>query len=270
LALELGTRQYELENINCKEKKVLYTWHQSLIERPGVTGSMVNCLEMIVKFSVDILNEQDIEVPLHLTWMDGVDGKDSLDENERDWYGLKILFILMCSPRAKDKELKYLDGFITGLEFSLESIISMSVLEIVEKIQNIGMQNKNAYYIQQAFQKIKHVYNSKIPNNAQTLQDNFEGIGMKIASLVVQYVYGTMEVNFIECIDLNSIYVLKLFSITYREFHAIYMLSIGLLNSIGLLIRQFAKLNLFICVYKVGFLTTSGKMSTIQLLCFHS
>ena len=168
-ALESGARQYELENINCKEKKILYTWHQSLIERPGVTGAMVNCLEMIVKFSVNILNEQDIEVPLHLTWMDGVDGKDSLDKNERDWYGLKILFILMCSPRAKDKELKYLDGFINGLEFSLESISSMSVLEIAEKIQNIGMQNKNAYYIQQAFQKIKHVYNGKIPNNAQTL-----------------------------------------------------------------------------------------------------
>ncbi len=168
-ALELGTRQYELENINCKEKKILYTWHQSLIERPRVTGAMVNCLEMIVKFSVNILNEQDIEVPLHLTWMDGVDGKDSLDKNERDWYGLKILFILMCSPRAKDKELKYLDGFINGPEFSLESISSMSVLEIAEKIQNIGMQNKNAYYIQQVLQKIKHVYNGKIPNNAQTL-----------------------------------------------------------------------------------------------------
>jgi len=150
LALESGTRQYELENINCKEKKILYTWHQSLIKRPGVTGSMVNCLEMIVKFSVGILNEQDIDVPPHLTWMDGVDGKDSLDKNERDRHGLKILFILMCSPRAKDKELKYLNGFINGPEFSLELISSMSVLEIAEKIQNIGMQNKNAYYIQQA------------------------------------------------------------------------------------------------------------------------
>jgi len=197
MALESNTRQYELEKINGEEKNMLYTWHQSLITRPGVTGSMVNCLEMIVKFSTDILNEQDVEVPPHMTWMDGVDGKDSLDKNERDHYSLKILFILMCSPRAKDKELKYLDDFINSPDFSLESIASMSVLEIAEKIQKIGMQNKNVYYIQQAFQKIKHVYNGKIPSNAKTLQDNFKGIGMKITSLVVQYAYGTVEADFL-------------------------------------------------------------------------
>ncbi len=205
---ETEKRQYDLEKINVEEKNTLYTWHQSLIDRPGVTGSMVNCLEMIVKFSTDILNEQDVEVPPCMTWMDGIHGKDSLDEKERDCYGLKILFILMCSPRAKDKELKYLDNFINGPEFSLDNIASMSVLEIAERIQKIGMQNKNAYYIQQAFQKIKHAYNGRIPSNAETLRDNFVGIGMKIASLVVQYVYGTMEVSFKLClykfISINS------------------------------------------------------------------
>jgi len=92
---------------------------------------------MIVKFSTNILNEQDIEVPPCMTWMGGVDGKDSLDENERDCYGLKILFILMCSPRAKNKELKYLDNFINGPEFSLESIASMSVSEIAENFKTL-------------------------------------------------------------------------------------------------------------------------------------
>jgi len=212
---ETEKRQYDLEKINVEEKNTLYTWHQSLIDRPGVTGSMVNSLEMIVKFSTDILNEQDIEVPLRMTWMDGVNGKDSLDEKERDQYGLKILFILMCSPRAKDKELKYLDDFINGAEFSLDNIASMSVSEIAERIQKIGMQNKNVHYIQQAFQKIKHAYDGRIPSNAETLRDNFLGIGMKIASLVVQYVYGQMEVSF---------------KLTLYKFISIYSICFGLIS----------------------------------------
>jgi len=38
-----------------------------------------------------------------ITWIDGVVGKDSLEENEKDNYGFKNLFLLMCSPRAKTK-----------------------------------------------------------------------------------------------------------------------------------------------------------------------
>jgi len=52
--------------------------------------------------------------------MDGVVGKDSLDANEKDWYGLKILFLLMCSSRANDKDLKYLDDFVSSPQFLLD------------------------------------------------------------------------------------------------------------------------------------------------------
>jgi len=53
---------------------------------------------------------------------------------------MKILFLLMFSARAKDKTLKYLDDFVNGPQFSLDSIASMSISEIADKIQNIGMQ----------------------------------------------------------------------------------------------------------------------------------
>ena len=135
-----------MEKTNVEEKNTLYTWHQSLIDRPGVTGSMVNCLEMIVKFSTDILNQQDIEVPPHMTWMDGIHGKDSLNEKERDCYSLKILFILMCSPRAKDKELKYLDNFINGPDFSLDNIASMSVGNCRENSKNCYAKQERVLY----------------------------------------------------------------------------------------------------------------------------
>ena len=101
----------------------------------------------------------------------------------------------MCSPHATDKKLKSLDSFLNSSEFLLDVVSSMLVTDIVSKIQQMGMQNKNAMYIQQAFQKIKHVYAGNIPNDATVLNDKFDGIGMKIALLVVQYIHGLIQVS---------------------------------------------------------------------------
>jgi len=118
-------------------------------------STMVESLEMIIKFSNDIVTEEGLEILARLTWMDGLLGYNSVDDNEKDKFGLKVLFLLMCTPRAKDKELQYLDEFLNSDEFSLDSVASMSVHDIASRIKKMGMQNKNALYIQQAFQK-KH------------------------------------------------------------------------------------------------------------------
>jgi len=77
----------------------------------------------------------------------------------------------------------------------LDIVSSMSVANILRQIQQMGMQNKNALYIQQAFQKIKHVYAGNIPKDANVLNDIFDGIGMKIALLIVQYIHGLIQVS---------------------------------------------------------------------------
>jgi len=104
---------------------------------------------------------------------------------------------------ATDKKLKSLDGFLNSSEFLLDIVSSMLAIDITSKIQQMGMQNKNAIYIQQAFQKIKHVYAGNIPNDATVLNYNFNGIGMKITLLVVQYIHGLIQVsdfsNFCSC-----------------------------------------------------------------------
>jgi len=51
------TRQYEKNQWWWKEQIVYLAW-VTFQSRPWVTGSMVNCFEMIVKFSMDILNER--------------------------------------------------------------------------------------------------------------------------------------------------------------------------------------------------------------------
>ena len=190
---------------------------------------MVESLEMIIKFSNDIVSEEGLEIPARLTWMDGLLGYDSVKDNEKDKFGLKVLFLLMCTPCAKDKELQYLDEFLNSNEFSLDSVASMSVHDIASRIKKMGMQNKNALYIQQAFQKIKHVWGGKIPSDPNVLT-KFDGIGMKIALLVVQYIYGIVKVSVTVMLSIHMIYLTQLF---FREYHVMFMLLIEPLNCIG-------------------------------------
>jgi len=55
-----------------KEKNLLITWHESLMMQ-GVTGMMVNSLEMIIKFSNEIVKVHSMEIPPRMTWMDGLE-----------------------------------------------------------------------------------------------------------------------------------------------------------------------------------------------------
>jgi len=101
----------------------------------------------------------------------------------------------MCLPQAMDVKLESLDYFLNGPKFSLDSIASMGIQEIANVIWPISMQNQNAFYIQQAFPKIKHgPWGGHIPNDYQIL-NKFDVIGMKISLLVMQYVYGIVQVR---------------------------------------------------------------------------
>jgi len=52
--------QYDKADMLMHEKVLLHKWQQLLYDQPGVTGSMVNSLEMIIKFLNEILKEKDI------------------------------------------------------------------------------------------------------------------------------------------------------------------------------------------------------------------
>jgi len=138
-----------------------------------------------------------------MNWMDGVDGKDSLDKNERYCYGLKILFILMCSPRAKDKELKYLDDFINGPDFLWNPLHQCLFQKLQRRFKKLECKTKMRIIFNKLFRRLS-LLKWQIQCNAETLWDNFKGIGMKIALLVVQYVYGTMEVSFNSFFENNA------------------------------------------------------------------
>ena len=98
----------------------------------------------------------------------------------------------------------------------------MSTEHILDEIKQMGMQNKNAYYIQQASQKIKHgPWGGHIPQDAKDLC-KFEGIGDKMSFLVTQYVYGKVQVSTFSSLQLNNwlfnIDLMSLFSFYVRHF----------------------------------------------------
>jgi len=128
----------------------LCKWEKSLEDQPGVTGAVVNTFEMIITFSKELMKGNGLEIPPQMTWMDGLMKMHTSTKEDATHYGLKILFVLMCSPQAMDKKLKSLDEFLNGLNFSLNKIALMSIQDISDEIWQIGMQNKNAYFSQQA------------------------------------------------------------------------------------------------------------------------
>jgi len=155
LNCDIDLREFDDTNLQLQQKIMIWEWQKSLINRPGATLTMVNPLEMIIKFSMDITKENQIKLLLHMTWLDGLEHGDCNNQQDLLKYGLKILFVLMC-PHALNKKLKSLDDFLNRPTFSLDKILGMSTQQILDEIKQMGMQNKNAYYIQQAFQKIKH------------------------------------------------------------------------------------------------------------------
>jgi len=101
--------------------------------------------------------------------MDSLIGAKSTDPCKKENYGLKLLFLLMCTPCARDKELKYLDDFLNGPEFSLDNISSMSIQQIASKIQKWECKTKMPITYNRYFRKSSHVWNGKNPPDPDVL-----------------------------------------------------------------------------------------------------
>jgi len=108
---EINVREFNDTTLSVEQKLLILEWQNSLIKQPGASATMINAFKMIVKFSNDITKEKGIKVPHRMTWMDGLSHGDPRNKQDLLNFGLKILFVLMCSPHATDKKLKCLDDF---------------------------------------------------------------------------------------------------------------------------------------------------------------
>jgi len=88
----LDMRQYAECDLSLSEKTSICMWHNKLCDHPGATSSMVECLEMFIKLSNDIVSEDGLDIPARLTWMDGLLGNDAVKDDGKDKFGFKVLF----------------------------------------------------------------------------------------------------------------------------------------------------------------------------------
>jgi len=66
--------QYAESDLTMDEKITISNWQNILCDQTDATSTMVESLEMIIKFSNDINKEEDLESPPRITWMDGLLG----------------------------------------------------------------------------------------------------------------------------------------------------------------------------------------------------
>jgi len=125
-----------------------------------------------------------IKVSPRMTWIDGLSHGDCSSRQDVLIYGLKILFVLMCSPCATGKKLVTW-WFSEWAQLPLDKIAGMSIEQISDEIKQMAMQTKNACYIQQVFQKMKKVFGVFYSSRCKGVSQ----IRKKISFLVTQYVH---------------------------------------------------------------------------------
>jgi len=98
----------------------IHKWSQHLLLHQWWTTKCIWELELLLHFLYDTMKEDDMDYPAQLTWIDRVS-----TEPDMDTYACRLLFLLMCSKRVKDKSLTSLDIFVNDKQFSLMQIINM-------------------------------------------------------------------------------------------------------------------------------------------------
>ncbi len=136
----------------------------------------------------DKLAEQ-VGKPPRMTWLDNISR-----EPDNHLFAYRLLFVLICSKRAKDTSLKMLDDIVNAPQFSVQYIREMSLPDLAKLITPIGLQQKNARDIQRAFWHLSVKHNLHMP---QTLQEicEVDGVGSKIGSLVLYHAFGINTVR---------------------------------------------------------------------------
>jgi len=74
-----------MQNLICHllKRKQFVTGKTHYVISQVQPATLVESLEMIIKFSNDIIKEEGLEIPARLMWMDGLKGVDSVEESKK-------------------------------------------------------------------------------------------------------------------------------------------------------------------------------------------
>jgi len=92
----------------------IFKWSQGLFRKCFWTTQHIHQFEILSNFLYDTVQEDDIDYPSHLTWINNVvHGEDD------NLYAIWLLFILNCSKRVCNATLQSLEDFVNSPMFTV-------------------------------------------------------------------------------------------------------------------------------------------------------
>ncbi len=128
----------------------VFKWSQGLFCKHFWTTQHIHQFEILSNFLYDTVQEDDIDYPLHLTWINNV-----IHGEDDDLYAIQLLFILTCSKCVHDAMLQLLEDFVNNPMFNVDYILQLGEDDLKKEIQHLGMGNKNTSDIILMFKQIK-------------------------------------------------------------------------------------------------------------------
>jgi len=157
---------------------------QQLLDSSGGSIAYLRKFDLLYKFVNQAVNDPLIGKPPRMTWLDKIIRPANDDE-----YALKLIFVLICSKRAKDSSLHVLEAIVNNDNFSLDWVRHMNMSDLIELISPIGLQNKNAIDIMETFWDIHCRCQRIFPRTLESITEP-NGVGTKIGLLVLYFAFG--------------------------------------------------------------------------------
>lgn len=111
--------------------------------------------------------------------------------NEEDAFETLIGTIL--SSQTKDERTAAAVKKLFRVIKTPQELVDLSIDEITELIQDVGMYNKKAIYIKTCSQQLIDWYDGKVPSTRKELM-SLMGVGRKVSDIVLHYSFGELNV----------------------------------------------------------------------------
>jgi len=157
---------------------------QQLLDSSGGSLASLRKFDLLYKFVNEAVKDPLIGLPPRMTWLKNIEKCTNEDE-----YALKLIFVLICSKRAKDSSLHVLEDIVNDPKFCLDWIRYMNMADLVELISPIGLQNKNAIDIMETVWDLHSRCQRSFPRTLESITEP-NGVGSKIGLLVLYFAFG--------------------------------------------------------------------------------
>jgi len=98
----------------------IFKWSQGLFCKHFWTSQHICQFEILSNFLYDIVEEDNIDYPLQLTWIDYI-----IHGEDDDLYAVQLLFVLTCSKCVCNATLQLLKKFVNSPTFNVDYMLQL-------------------------------------------------------------------------------------------------------------------------------------------------